>query len=150
MNLTGVFALFGFPEDKNNKVDQQKKEIEDFQKTAYFKVSMFKKLVRNGKYFKSQVVKFLSSSNEALDIKGIDEAGEYMMFTRSYFWIKGCKFRSKEWKEALYNHSDEEFINILKWSIKYFQDCEEYEKCAHLKKIQDIVEKNLKVIELKG
>jgi hypothetical protein len=149
MNLTGVFALFGFPEDKNNKWEQQKKELEDFQKTAYFKVGMFKKLIRNGTLFKSQVVKFLSSSDASLDIKGIDEAGEYMMFTRAYFWIEKCKFKSKEWKEALYNHSDEEFINILKWAIKYFQDCEEYEKCAHLKKIQDIIEKNLKVIELK-
>jgi hypothetical protein len=33
MNLTGVFALFGFPEDNgDNKWEQQKKELEDFKK----------------------------------------------------------------------------------------------------------------------
>ncbi len=147
MNLTGVFALFGFPEDNgDDKWEQQKKELEDFKKTAYFKIGMFKKLIRNGTLFKSQVVRFLSNSDASLDIKGIDEAGEYMMFTRAYFWIEKCKFRSKEWKEAFYNHSDEEFIEILKLSIQYFEASEEYEKCAHLKKIQDIVEKNLKVL----
>jgi hypothetical protein len=28
-------------------------------------------------------------------------------------------------------------------SISYFESTEEYEKCAHLKKIQDFVQKNL-------
>lgn len=146
MNLTGVFALFGFPEDKDDKWDKQQKELEDFKESAYFKIGMFKKLIRNGTSFKKQVVKFLSSSDDKLDIKGIDEAGDYMMFTRAYFWIEDCKFRSKEWKEAFYNHSDEEFIKFIKLSINYFEISEEYEKCAHLKKIQNLIEKNLKVL----
>jgi len=147
MSLNGIFALFGFPEDKDNNEGLQKKEIEDFKKSAVFKVSMFKKLIRNGTLFKKQVVKFLSSSDANLDINGIDDAGDYMMYTRAYLWIKDFKFRSKEWKEALFNCSDDELVSLIGLSIKYFEEYEEYEKCAHLKKIQDLVDKNLKVID---
>ena len=150
MNLTGVFALFGFPEENDDKWDLQKKEAEEFKKSANFKIGMFKKLISQGVLFKKQVVKFLSNSDANLDIKGIDEAGDYMMFTRAYFWIKDFKFRSKEWKEALVKYSDEDFLKMIKLTINYFEDFEEYEKCAHLKKIQDLVEKNLKILKLKN
>lgn len=146
MSLNGIFALFGFPEDKDDNKELQKKEIEDFKKSAAFKIGMFKKLIRNGTLFKKQVVKFLSSSDINLDVHGIDDAGDYMMYTRAYLWIKDFKFRSKEWKEALFNYSDDEFVNLIKLSIKYFEENEEYERCAHLKKIQDLVDKNLKII----
>ena len=143
MSLTGVFALFGFPEDKDDKWEQQKKESDDFKKSADFKIGMFKKLISQGVLFKKQVVKFLGNSNADLDIKGIDEAGDYMMFTRAYFWIENFKFRSKEWKEALVKYSDEDLIKMIKLTISYFETSEEYEKCAHLRKIQTLVEKNL-------
>jgi hypothetical protein len=143
MSLTGVFALFGFPEDKDDKWEQQKKESDDFKKSADFKIGMFKKLISQGVLFKKQVVKFLGNSNADLDIKGIDEAGDYMMFTRAYFWVEGFKFRSKEWKEALVKYSDEDLIKMIKLTISYFETSEEYEKCAHLRKIQTLVEKNL-------
>ena len=38
---------------------------------------------------------------------------------------------------------NEEFLISIRLSISYFESTEEYEKCAHLKKIQDFVEKNL-------
>ena len=76
-------------------------------------------------------------------MEGIDEAGEFMMFTRAYFWVEGFKFKSKLWKEDLKHYSHEEFLVALKLSIHYFESKEEYEKCAHLKKIQVLVEKNI-------
>ena len=146
MSLNGIFALFGFPEDENGNKELKGEEIKDFKKSATFKIGMFKKLIRNGTLFKKQVVKFLSSSDIGFDVHGIDDAGDYMMFTRAYLWVKDFKFRSKEWKEALFNYSDDEFISLIKLSIKYFEENEEYERCAHLKKIQDLVDKNLEVI----
>jgi len=146
MSLNSVFALFGFPENENGNGELKGEEMKDFKKSATFKIGMFKKLIRNGTLFKKQVVKFLSSSDIGFDVHGIDDAGDYMMYIRAYLWIKDFKFRSKEWKEALFNYSDDEFISLIKLSIKYFEENEEYERCAHLKKIQDLVDKNLKVI----
>jgi 5-formaminoimidazole-4-carboxamide-1-beta-D-ribofuranosyl 5'-monophosphate synthetase len=98
----------------------------------------------NGQAFKKQVLSFFSKSDPSLDVNGIDDAGEFMMFTRAYFWIEGFKFKSKIWREDLKKYSTEEFLVAVNLSIHYFVSTEEYEKCAHLRKIQVLVEKNLK------
>jgi hypothetical protein len=148
MALSGIFALFGFPED--SKEDKKLKgEFLAYKETPHFKLGMFFKLVMNGTTFKKQVLDFFSKSDADLDLKGVDDAGEFMMYTRAYFWIEGFKFRSKIWKEDLKRYSNEEFLVALKLSMHYFESTEEYEKCAHLKKIQVLVEKNLKEQEIR-
>ena len=146
MGLNSIFALFGFPEgDKNpEELKKMKTELSAYKETPHFKLGMFYKLIMNGTTFKKQVLNFFSKADPSLDMMGIDEAGEFMMFTRAYFWIKEFKFRSKNWKEGLKHYSHDEFLVALKLSIHYFEGTEEYEKCAHLKKIQVLVEKNIK------
>ena len=145
MGINGIFALFGFPGgDEEPKEDIKiKKEINDYKKTPYFKMGMFLKLIMNGNIFKKQIISFFSKSDPFLNSEGIDDAGEFMMFSRAYFWIEEFKFKSKIWKEDLKKHSDQEFLTAVKLSINYFEGTEEYEKCAHLKKIQDFVQKNV-------
>jgi hypothetical protein len=143
MSINGIFAMFGFPEKGDEERKKMEEELEIFKETPHFKLGMFFKLIMNGSSFKSQVLKFFSKADPDLDVKGIDEAGEYMMYTRAYFWIQGCSVRKKEWKIALKNNANEEFVCAVKLCIHYFESTEEYEKCAHLKKIQDFLEKNL-------
>jgi len=151
MGLDSLFALFGFSDDgKGGKTDKKtKEEIDAYKNTPYFKMGMFFKLIMNGTAFKKQVLNFFSKSDPSLDLEGIDDAGEFMMFNRAYFWIEGFKFKSKFWKEDLKKHSDKEFLTAIKLSIHYFEGTEEYEKCAHLKKIEVLVEKNLKDQEIR-
>lgn len=144
MKLDGIFALFGFPEGGNNK-NEKKIEIDlnAFKETPIFKLGMFSKLIINGNIFSKQALKFFSKADPSLDMEEMDLASEYMMYTRSWFWIEQVQIRKKEWKEALKQCANEDFILSIKLSISYFQSTEEYEKCAHLKKIQDFVEKYL-------
>lgn len=146
MGLSNIFALFGFPEGGGDSKEDKKlkADIDAYKKTPHFKLGMFYKLIMNGTNFKKQVLNFFSKTDPSLDMEGVDEAGEFMMFTRAYFWIEGFKFRSKNWKEDLKKYSHDEFLVALKLSIHYFESTEEYEKCAHLKKIQVLVEKNIK------
>jgi hypothetical protein len=143
MSLTSIFALFGFPNENNEERKALENELELFKETPHFKLGMFKKLILNGNIFKKQVLEFFSKSDQKLDLGGMDDAGEYMMYTRAYFWIQECKVRSKFWNEALKMYSSEEFLCAVKLAIHYFEGVEEFEKCAHLKKIQDFIEKNL-------
>ena len=62
-------------------------------------------------------------------------------FTRSYFWIQECNLDNEEWTDALDHYIDDEFITCIKLCIKYFEEIEEFEKCAFLKKIQNYTEK---------
>ncbi len=142
MNLNKIFLMFGYgDEDKDSK--KMKEEFNLYKNTPHFKLGMFHKLILNGSNFSQQVLKFFLQADPTLDAAGIDEAGEYMMYTRAWYWISQCKLRRKEWKEALINHASDEFIVSIKLSIHYFESIEEYEKCAFLKKIQDFTEKNL-------
>ena len=149
MGINGIFALFGFSgEDEESKENIKiKKEFNDYKKTPHFKMGMFFKLIMNGNIFKKQIISFFSKSDPFLDSEGIDDAGEFMMFSRAYFWIEEFKFKSKIWKEDLKKHSDQEFLTAVKLSINYFEGTEEYEKCAHLKKIQTLIEKNIQEIQ---
>jgi hypothetical protein len=143
MGLDSIFALFGFSEEDDKDLNKMKVDLEVYKETPHFRVGMFVKMIMNGNIFKKQVVKFFAKSDPELDMKGMDEAGEYMMYNRAYFWIQECKIRNKEWKIALQNNSGENLLCAVKLSIHYFESTEEYEKCAHLKKIQDFIEKSL-------
>ena len=143
MALDNIFSLFGFPDKDDEDRKKLEAELDVFKETPHFKLGMFHKLIMNGSLFSKQVVKFFAKSDPELDIKGIDMAGEYMMYTRAWYWIEQVKLRKKEWKEALKQYASEEFVISIKLSINYFEGTEEYEKCAHLKKIQDFVEKSL-------
>mgnify|MGYP007090454199 CR=1 FL=1 len=143
MGLDSIFALFGFSEGDNNDLKKLKVDLEDYKETPPFRVGMFVKIIMNGNVFKRQVVSFFSKSDSELDLKGMDEAGEYMMYSRAYFWIQGCKIRSKEWKLALQNVSSENLLCAVKLSINYFESTEEFEKCAHLKKYRTLLKKSL-------
>lgn len=141
MNLGGIFALFGFSE--NNEEDKRiKKELEAFKETPHFKIGMFIKMISQGTTFKKQVLKFFSSAKPDIETLGIDEAGDFMMYNRAWYWISECSTRKKEWKLALKNNASEDFINCLEIILRYFEKMEEYEKCAFLKKIQDFVRKS--------
>ena len=142
MSLTNIFALFGFSEE-DGKPDKLEKDFLAYKETPHFKLGMFHKLILNGTIFKTQILKFFAKSDPELDANGIDDAGEYMMYTRAYFWIQDCKVRSKYWNAALKEYASEEFLCSVKLCIHYFEGVEEYEKCAHLKKIQDFLKKNL-------
>jgi hypothetical protein len=143
MALDNIFSLFGFPDKDDEDRKKLEADLDVFKETPHFKLGMFHKLIMNGSLFSKQVIKFFAKADPGLDVKGIDQAGEYMMFTRAWFWIEQVQIRKKEWKEALKQYASEEFAISIKLSINYFESTEEYEKCAHLKKIQDFVEKSL-------
>ena len=143
MALNDIFSLFGFSDEGKEDLKKIEGDLEMFKDTPHFKLGMFHKLIMNGNLFSKQVVKFFAKSDPGLDVKGIDQAGEYMMYIRAWFWIEQVQIKKKEWKEALKQYSNEDFLVSVKLSILYFESTEEYEKCAHLKKIQDFIKKNV-------
>jgi hypothetical protein len=140
--LGGIFSLFGFS-DSNEEDKKIKKELEAFKETPHFKIGMFIKMISQGLTFKKQVLNFFSTSKSDIGMKDIDEAGDFMMYNRAWYWISECSTRKKEWKLALQNNSSDEFIRCLEIVLRYFERMEDFEKCAFLKKIQDFVKKSL-------
>jgi hypothetical protein len=139
MNIGSIFALFGSNENDKNI----KKELEVFKETPHFKIRMFSKLISQGMGFKNQVLNFFSNTNPKIDTSDLDKAGDFMMYTRAWYWISECNLRKKEWKLALQDNASKDLLNHIEIVLRYFESLEEYEKCSLLKKIQDFIKKNL-------
>ena len=138
MDINKSFGLFNAEGGENIN-----ENLEDFKKTPYFKIGMFKKLIMNGMSFKIKVVGFFSRADEDFDVSEIDLAGEFMIYTRAWFWIEQLDWDDEEWVSDIKRYSDEDLLVATKLAIHYFEEQEEYEKCAFLKKLQDFVQENL-------
>ena len=138
MDIENIFGLF---EENENFDKEDKDNIKSFKNSPLFKVGMFKKLVWNGNNFRDSIIGFFSKSDSELEMSGVEEAGDYLMYTRAYFWIEECDLEDEDWKDSLNHYMGDEIIVSIKLSIKYFESIEEFEKCALLKSIQDYLEK---------
>ena len=97
--------------------------------------------------WKNSVVSMFSKADVEFDVKDIDSVGDMMLYTRAWYWISQFDFDDKECLNDLklfldkdsetYNSSDL-FISLMR-TIKYFEKTEEFEKCAFLVKIRDLL-----------
>jgi hypothetical protein len=61
-----------------------------------------------------------------------------MLYGRAYGYIDGLDLKDKKVKKVITLNVDEELKISLKLSLKYFEEIEEYEKCAFLKNLLDL------------
>jgi len=142
MDKEKIFGLF----DKHFD-DGVNAEVELYKKTFRFKIEMFIKIVIYGEKWKSTVVNIFSKADSDLNVEEIDEAGDFMLYTRAWFWIEQFDFNNDDCLEDLRSitHTDKDsfngsdlFISLMR-AIKYFEKIEEFEKCAFLVKIRDLL-----------
>jgi len=144
MDLNKIFGLFSDEEPKSLKEKSQLiDDILDFKEHPLFWVGMFKKLIQNHKLFNKEIIGFFSILDQELDIYDVKQAGEFVVYTKAFSWIEKIDVNNKLHHDSILKFSDDTFLSYLKSSILYFEKFEEYEKCAHLKNIQNIVEKFL-------
>ena len=140
VNINKIFNLFD-GEEPNSL--QEKAEIVDkllnYKEHPLFWVGMFKKLIHNHKLIDHKIINFFSEMEEELDLYDVEQAGEFITYNRAWFWISKIDIQDRKCQEAILHYTDEFLETYLKFAISYFEEFEEYEKCAHLKKILDLV-----------
>ena len=137
VNKDKIFQLFL---DGNKSVDDEtKKEIQDFMNGPYAKIGMFVKLIQNHKIFHQKLEKFLKQEQPDYDVESTKEASEYTVYNRSWSYIKQIDIEKSDDIKAIINFDPKIFYNTLNNAINFFEDYEEYEKCAHIYKIKEIV-----------
>ncbi len=135
MGLDNIFELFS-----SNNIDGKDEEIVDFTKSPTYWVGMYKKLVLNHINFNKKVLKFFKEANKELDIEDVKEAGEFVVYNRAWYYIQNVDINVEEHVLAIENYADEYLDTSLKLGIHFFEEQEEYEKCAHLKHILDKIQ----------
>ena len=140
MDLSNFFNFFN---SENPKEEDLRENLDTFKKTPYFKLGMFHKLIFNGLTFKKSLLHFFSKADQEINMDSVDSTSEFIMHQRAWFWISQFDWNEEEWLSDLEKISNDEFLISLKLAIKYFEELEDYEKCAFIKKIQDLVQKYL-------
>ena len=149
MDVNKIFDLFSGGREGDGDYTQQELEdlrkMEEFKESPMFKVGMFKKLIFNHLAYKDRIIDLFKNVKPNLNIYELEEAGETITFERGWEFISQCEIDKEEWQQCLILYNDEEIKVALRLSINFFQDLEEYEKCAYLKEILDFLEKSLAV-----
>jgi hypothetical protein len=141
MDLSKFFSYF----NTNPSIGYSEKDMESFKNSPLYKIKVFERLIINGVAFKKSLVNFFNQADEDLDIGQVDLAGEFMMYHRAWFWISLLDWDNEEWVKDLKKASNEKLLTAIRLCIHYFEEQEEYEKCAFLKRIQDFVQNCLEV-----
>jgi hypothetical protein len=130
MNIDKIFGLFDQSSDTpltNNEAET----LFDLKNTPVFWLGMFKKIIvsSNSLYFQLNTI-----LPQNVDIQEITNS---MIYTRSWGFISKIDIFKSTHIDAIKMYSNNTFIKCFDLSISYWEALEEYEKCAHLKKIQD-------------
>lgn len=134
INVDNIFSLFS----SNEELDGINSEVQiDFTQTPIYWIGMYKKLVLNHINFNKKVLKFFKESNQELDVDDMRDAGEFVVYHRAWHYIQNVNIDVEEHIIAIEKYVDEYLDTALKLGISFFEQHEEYEKCALLKKILD-------------
>jgi len=134
-----IFKLF--VDGKEIDEDKTDEEIQDFMNGPYAKIGMFVKLIQNHEIFHKKLEKFLKKEQPDYNVESTKEASEYTVYHRAWSYIKNIDIDNSDHINAIINFDPKLFYKTLNGSVNFFERYEEYEKCAHLYKIKEIVKK---------
>jgi hypothetical protein len=104
----------------------------------YF-VRMFWKIITNYLSYGKQLTNFFDATDSSIPMQEIEYIGEKMMYARAYSFIEKVDINDKYHQKVLKKENYEKLIMAYKMSIEFYENEEEYEKCALLKKQLDFI-----------
>ena len=139
INKDKIFKLF--VEGKEITDEKTKSEIKDFMNGPFAKIGMFVKLIQNHQVFHKKLEKFLKKEQPNYNVGAAKEASEFTVYNRAWSYINRITLDHHDDVNAIINFDPKVFNESLESVIIYFQELEEYEKCAHLHNIQEVVKR---------
>lgn len=133
-----IFSLFDrvhedTPFTEKAEIAEQLSKVKE---SPAFKLGMFKKLIFNHLSFNESLINLVKRADEDFDIDDVKNASEYIVYVKAWEFIKDFDLKDTESFDILKKYSSQELLTAFKLAINFFQKLEEYEKCAHLHKIE--------------
>tara|TARA_R110000796_G_scaffold139691_2_gene255803 strand:+ start:922 stop:1347 length:426 start_codon:yes stop_codon:yes gene_type:complete len=133
-----LFSAFELPQPEEGDL------LAELQKTQTFKLGMFKKIIWNQRNMEDRMDKFIEMMPELaekIDFNG--DAGEFVTHTRAWTYLKDFDPTLDQSKDAARIFADEYSITACDLALSFWEEKESYEKCAHIKKVQDLLKLNV-------
>jgi hypothetical protein len=145
MDIDKIFDLFGSA-DFDTPLEKKAKAADDLiliQETPMFWIGMFKKIILNNQVFYHQLKNHLPE--ELLkEIAQGDDLANMVTYSRAWFYISKLDLKRRLDIDALTAFTDNDLLYASEMALRFFEGKEEYEKCAYLKQIQDVIENLIK------
>ena len=134
MDIGKIFDLFESGSEEKSKEDVIFIDIKD---TPIYWIGMFKKLIQNNNTFTSQIIGFFDKMSPEMELEDLKEMGDRVAYERAFYYLSKIDINDKMHQDSISLNLDNNLKKALSKSILYFQEYEEYEKCAFIKKIYD-------------
>jgi hypothetical protein len=134
-----IFGLFSALQN-NDGVGEALETYIDIKDTPEYKVGMFTRIIMDHLNFNHKVAEFFSKAHDDLEEEDITLAGEFVVYHRGWYYIKDIDLKDKRHWYAVEKMSNLKTLTAIDLSIHYFEEVEDYEKCAHLLKISKAIE----------
>lgn len=135
INKNKIFDLFDSQEEENSST-----QTLDLPKPPIYNIGMFSKIILNHKTFHQKLQNFFQKESENYNAEVTKKYSEFTVYNRAWFYIKDIDINKKIDLESLISFDNYLLLTSLKSAVRYFEEREEYEKCAHLFKIQKVLE----------
>ena len=134
MDINKIFDLFD-SSSKDELVQDRSAVVNDFKEHPAYWLGMYKKLIFNQKLFSQRIIYHLNKLDTDQDLEVV---GNNLAFERGWHYIQKFDVNEEIHKDSIILLLDSILLKTLEDGIYHFQEKEEYERCAHLKKILDI------------
>lgn len=104
----------------------------------YF-IKMFQKLILNYTGYSDKIIDFFGQADPDLDIGEVKRAGENMLYGRAYNYLINIDVQDEYHVRILFEEANSKLEEALQKTLFFFENEEEYEKCAILKRYLDFL-----------
>ena len=137
MDPNSIFSLFD-SEPENRQVEPEK-EIKDLPNHPYVLLGLFTRMVLRGEEAIHNSVDFLKALNPDIDLESIREINRYMLYLSGFNYLSKLSLEDPFHQDVLLEKAGADFLTACQKSIQFFQEREDYEKCALIKKYNDFI-----------
>lgn len=133
-----IFSLFDRVNEDTPLIEKAEiaSQLSQVRDSPAFKLGMFKKLIFNHLSFNESLINLVKRADENFDVNDVKNASEYIVYVKAWEFIEDFDLKDAESFDILKKYSSQELLTAFKLAINFFQKLEEYEKCAHLHKIE--------------
>jgi len=135
MDIDRIFNLFMLPSSKGEEENANISVLDIYSHPA-FKIGMFKKWVVNIPNAIKFALPDTKKNSEVEDLEDYRAAVRNQIFRKAFEFLEEVDFETH--KDVIKNNLDPLLKKSLEQSMNHFVECEEYEKCATIKKFQDL------------
>lgn len=142
MDPNKVFSLFDNDSGILESAKEVRNKLDNLKDNPIVKIGMFTKLILNHQVFHSKLEKFLKKEEPTYNVESTKESSEFVIYNRAWFYINQIDLSKKEDIFAILDFNPKLLNNSLESALMYFENREEYLKCAHIFKIQQILKES--------